>query len=425
MQRMSAGAPSLLRAASALSCASDALAASSQAADIIASALPEPPDLLLAFYSAPFAPEAQRIAANLNTILRSGTLLGVSAEGIVGDRQEVENAAAISLLALRLPGVEVRPFTFDDLSTADALDEDAAANLAQTLGAGPDLRATILLADPFSVPIGGLLHRLDLARSAPRCGPIVGGLASAGAAPGQNALILNDRILRHGLVGVSLRGSLRIDTVVSQGCKPVGPNVVITRSRNNLVQELGGRPALRVVEEIVESLPSRDRQLLSAGLLLGRVIDERKDRFGRGDYLIRRVVGVEAASGALAVEGLVRPGQTVRLHLRDAETAASDLELLLDGQSLHGAPDAAFIVTCNARGSRLFPTPHHDALAVARAFAPAEPGEKRAFGGSPIVSTSPTVPAAGFFAAGEIGPIAGRSFLHGYTACVTLFRRPD
>jgi len=217
-----------------------------------------------------------------------------------------------------------------------------------------------------------------------------------------------------------------VDTVVSQGCRPFGPPMVITKARGNIILQLAGRPALEAVHEAVGDLPEEDRQKLQAGLFVGRVINEYKDRFGRGDFLIRNVMGVDQKSGALAVGDLVKTGQTIRLHFRDATTASEDLSLLMDAQKLYDRPAGALLITCNGRGSKLFGRPNHDVAAVLRAFAPASSGEELAKSGHSIAPASPgqphPIPLAGFVAAGEIGPIGGGSFLHGQSACVALFR---
>jgi small ligand-binding sensory domain FIST len=213
-----------------------------------------------------------------------------------------------------------------------------------------------------------------------------------------------------------------VDTVVSQGCRGFGPATVITKAKKNLIFELGGRPALHVVRELVEELPDAEKKLLERGLFVGRVVNEYKDRFGRDDFLIRNVLGVEESQNAIAVNELVRVGQTVRLHLRDARTADEDLAMLLDAQQLRDPPVGAMLITCNGRGTRLFESPHHDAAAIARAFAPTRAGEDLSKGGLPFDAEGPSIPLAGFFAAGEIGPVGEQSYIHGQSAVIALFR---
>lgn len=236
--------------------------------------------------------------------------------------------------------------------------------------------------------------------------------------------MLDERVHRGGLVGVSLRGAIRVDTAVSPACRPVGPHVVITRARRNLILELGGRPALQVVRQVLEGMPQDQRDRVRQGLFIGRVADEHRERFGRGDYLIRQVVGVEEASEAIAVSDFVRVGQTVRFHVRDAATAEADLALLMDAQRLHDPPLGALLIACTGRGRRLYQFPNRDVRTVGRVFERPLAGEELARGGVELAGGGTVPPLAGFFAAGEIAPVRGVSYLHGQTACVTLFRTP-
>jgi small ligand-binding sensory domain FIST len=118
---------------------------------------------------------------------------------------------------------------------------------------------------------------------------------------------------------------------------------------------------------------------------------------------VRNVLGIDRDSGALAITERVRVGQTVQFHVRDAATADEDLHALLqlDVHAHDKRPAAALVFSCNGRGSRLFPEPNHDARTVR-----AEAGD---------------IPLAGFFAQGELGPVGGENFIHGFTASVALF----
>jgi small ligand-binding sensory domain FIST len=110
-------------------------------------------------------------------------------------------------------------------------------------------------------------------------------------------------------------------------------------------------------------------------------------------------------SGAIQITDLIRVGQTVRFHVRDAETVDEDLRensLLARKRARSAPPPAvALLFTCNGRGMRLFDQPDHDVKLIHESFGP--------------------IPVAGFFAMGEIGPIGGQNFLHGFTASVVLF----
>ena len=193
-----------------------------------------------------------------------------------------------------------------------------------------------------------------------------------------------------------------MDTVVSQGCRPIGRTFLITKAKENLIEQLGGRPAMIALKETIDSIPESDRQLLRNGLFLGRASSEYRDSWGRGDFLVRNVIGVDQKSGAIAVTEYVRPGQTIQFHVRDAATADEDLSLLLGRQSQKSSPAGALLFSCNGRGSRLFPEPCHDISSSRTAM--------------------PKTPVAGFFAAGELGPIGQKNFIHGHTASFALFR---
>jgi small ligand-binding sensory domain FIST len=237
--------------------------------------------------------------------------------------------------------------------------------------------------------------------------PIIGGMASASTAPQNNLLLLDDSIMRTGGVGVTISGDVAVDVMVSQGCRPIATPLVVTSGRRNVIRELGGRRALDVVREVVEGLDEESRRLIANGMFIGRVVNEYKERFGRGDFLIRAVLGVEQESGAIVVGDSVRVGQTVQFHVRDADTAHEDLRLLLAAQQLQTPPLGSLLFTCNGRGTRLFQEPHHDAKTCADTL--------KGDNGTPM-------PIAGFFCAGEIGPIGDHSFVHGHTATLAMIR---
>ncbi|MDP1662225.1 MAG: FIST N-terminal domain-containing protein, partial [Phycisphaerales bacterium] len=359
-----------------------------------------PADLAFLFFTPHHAPDLASIERTIATRLSPGHLIGCSAETVLAGAFELEGTPAISLLALVMPGVFAKTFSSADLPASLAQSEledspahtDDLAAVASAAGIGPGHRATVLLADPFTTPIDAVLGALNTARALAnphgaggggsdgdhRRAPIVGGFASAAARPGGNTLLVDGRITTSGCVGVSLAGALQAECIVSQGCRPVGPNLIVTRSQGQFIRSLGGRPALKVLEEIIESLNEPQRALLGGGLLVGRVVNEYKDHFGRADYLMRAVVGVMKQDNAIAVADRVRTGQTVRFHIRDAATAHEDLSMLLDAQALHGPPAGALVFTCNGRGTRLFSSPHHDSQAIQQAFQQDEPAEMKA-----------------------------------------------
>jgi small ligand-binding sensory domain FIST len=227
-------------------------------------------------------------------------------------------------------------------------------------------------------------------------------MASGGAQPGENRLLLGAQTHAEGAVAVHVSGPVRLKTVVSQGCRPIGRPLVVTKAERNIIYELGGKPALVQLRAIFDTLPTSEQRLVQRALHVGRVVSEYQDRFDQGDFLVRNVLGIDAASGAIAIGDYLRPGQTVQFHIRDEHAADAELaQLLSAAKQASGSPPAgALLFTCNGRGTRMFSQPHHDAAAVERAFGP--------------------IPLAGFFAQGELGPIGQHNFIHGFTASIGL-----
>lgn len=415
----------------ALSTHEDPIEAAAHAASRIHARLDSAPDLLMAFVTPHHAQRMGMIADTLRDALGSSHMLGVSASAIMSGDSEINQGPGLALLAMRLPGVQISPFWVDHLSPRDSSDERA-AKLAEQIEAGVDMRAAFFFADPFSVPLVKLIPALSEARMqhitasgrVEHIGTVLGGMASAATRPGGNTLLLDGEVRSSGAMGVTLSGPVQVDTVVSQGCRPIGHPMIITKARGNLILELAGVRAVDAIREVVHLLDEHDKQLLGNGLLLGRVINEHKSHFGRGDFLIRSVMGGDETSGAVAVADLVNAGQTVQLHLHDAQTAREDLSLLLDGQRLYDKPAGALLISCTGRSEKFFNGPGHDARAIAHAFDQAPDGARRAKSGQEV-NPGDGIPLAGFFAAGEIGPVDEQIFQHGHTAVVGLFRKPD
>ena len=210
------------------------------------------------------------------------------------------------------------------------------------------------------------------------------------------------RVHDEGAVGVLLQGPLGLRSIVSQGCRPIGRHMVVTKAQDDIIFELGGRPPLAQLQELWQSLGPHERDLFQRGLHIGRVISEFQGDFQRGDFVIRNLTGIDKASGAIHITDRVRIGATIQFQVRDAATADEDLHALLQlDLSAHAKrPAGALVFSCNGRGSRLFEEPHHDARAVRGEAGP--------------------IPLAGFFAAGELGPVGGQNFIHGFTASVAL-----
>lgn len=396
-------------AASAISGRPDTRTAAMEVADGLAEGLSDAPSAIILFGSFHHRAAFADAATILRQALRPDHLIGVTAEWVVGRRRELEGSPGLSALALRLPGVRIDPVRFDLFDGPPPAWDDSF--IAGRLAGGPEApasadaerRGTLLFADPYSMQAPHLLERLSsVAGSRAAAAPILGGLASGSSQPGANVLILDDLVSATGAVGLGFSGDVSIDCLVSPGCRPIGPNFVITKIEGNALLGLGGRPALEVLREVAEELPEKDRHAIRDGLVIGLAIDEYRERFGRGDFLLRPIVGADVRRNAVLVGDLPRAGRTVRFHVRDRTTAAEDLELLLDKEQMRDPPLAVMLATCGGRGRRLFGSADADAKTFARRL------------GDP--------PLAGFFAAGEIGPVGGRSWLHGHTVCAALVR---
>jgi small ligand-binding sensory domain FIST len=204
-----------------------------------------------------------------------------------------------------------------------------------------------------------------------------------------------------------LGGPIVAATLVSQGARPIGPTMVVTKAEDNILYELAGVPALGKLEQIVGELTDEEQELAARGLLIGVAMDEYADQHERGDFLVRGIAEADPLANVLTIGDVVEVGQTVRFQVRDATTAAADLDQLLDlFCSVSGIEPVggALVFSCNGRGAAFFGTPDHDVKAVRRALTPEAAG--------------------GFFAAGEIGPIGGRNHVHGFTASILLFGAP-
>ncbi len=382
------------RAGAAVSTEHDPLAAGVEAGRAAAAALGESdPDLAVVFASGAHLAAPEATLAGITSVIDPQALIGCGAGGVLGDDRELESGTALTVwMATFDGGGSVTPF---HASLAESGEIDG---LPELDGAS----AAILLPDPYSFPTEGVLR--EFARLAPAT-PVLGGLSSARTMEGAGALFLGEEVYEEGAVGVLCDG-VEVLPCVSQGAAPLGREVTITAAEGNVIHELASRPALETVEKIISELGPRERALVSAGLLIGIVIDSGQPEYEQGDFLVRGLLGADPESGQLVIGAAVQEGQVIRLHARDARSADEDLRRALRtrvaAMSSEGAA-GALVFSCNGRGSAMFGPGDHDAVMVGREL-----------GGAP---------AAGFFAAGEIGPVGGRSFLHGFTATLALFPR--
>ncbi len=357
-------------------------------------------DLGVIFVSSAFASEYKRVLPLLRTLLPLPVIIGCSGGGIVGNGQEVEAQPAIALTLAQLPGVAIEPFYVEAESLPDS---DAPPDAwYDVLGLDPALEPQfVLLSDGFGGGALDLVQGLDFAYPQ---STKVGGLASGGQGPGQNGLFLQERLYRTGTVGIALSGNIELEAVVAQGCRPIGKPLLVTEAERNVVLTLDQEPPLKVLQKLVQTLGAADQQLVQHSLFVGLVMDQFKAQPQPGDFLIRNLLGIDPRTGAIAIGDRIRAGQTIQFHLRDAATSAADLEWVLERYcQTHATPPAGCLMfSCLGRGEYLYAQPNFDSETFAR------------YVGQSVQ--------AGFFCNGEIGPVGGTTFLHGYTSVFGLFR---
>lgn len=371
------------------------------------SSLQAPADLGLVFISSTFTSEYPRLLPLLQERLPKTTvLIGCSGGGIIGmtqqgQMQELEGTPALSLSLAHLPGVKVQPFhvVAEELPDLDS-SPDAWVELIDVSPA--DQPQFILLSDPLTSGINDLLQGLDFAYPG---SVIVGGQASGSSIPGRIGLFCN-KLYHSGTVGVALSGNIVLETIVAQGCRPIGEPYVVSKGERNIVLELNEQPPLERLRDLIESLSDADRHLAEHSLFVGVARNEFKQDLEQGDFLIRNLLGVDPKLGAIAIGDRVRPGQRIQFHLRDAQTSAEDLEWLLkryQKQAQSHTAAGALMFSCLGRGEGLYGQPNFDSQLFSRYLSDTCLG--------------------GFFCGGEIGPVGGSTFLHGYTSVFGICRQ--
>ena len=360
-------------------------------------------DLACLFFTPHYAESSEELVRSLHRQLAPGVMVGCMGEGIIGSTEEYENKPAVILWVAHVPGVQMVPLhvTFHEKEEKAYVLE----GWPRELDAPTDRPTFLVFADPFSTPVEDVFRTME--RHCPGA-PAIGGLASGGSDIGENRLVLNGEIMENGLVGVALWGPVSIRTLVSQGCQPIGERFVVTRAERNIIYELGGAPTLARLQETLQRLGPEGGQRAAMSVQVGVAFDEQRERFDRGDFLIRGLVGADQRSGGVAISDVVKEGQTIQFHVRDPKAASEDFNLLLAQDRLtypQAVLKGALLFSCYGRGRRFFAEPNHDIAALQRRTA--------------------GIPVAGFFASGEIGPVGGKNFIHGYTASVALFSGPD
>ncbi len=360
-----------------------------------------PIDLAFLFISSRFQDHYDVIVSAICDSIHPENLIGCSAGGVIGGGREVEQKPALALTVARLPGVTIQPF---HLNSSDLPDLEASPKRWHAcFSVEPDQKPQfIILADPFSFDAEKGLMGLDFGYPA---SVKVGGLVSGGGQAGENALFLNGKVHRSGMVGVSLSGNIEVDTIVAQGCRPIGEPLSVTRCDRNLLIEIDRKPPLLVLQELYERLSEEDQKKMQHALFLGLAMTPFKENLTRGDFLIRNLIGVDSKSGHLAIGAPLREGQTIQFHLRDAETSSDELQWLLTQYQVEGglrSAKGALLFSCMGRGAHLYGEADHDSRLFKSKMGP--------------------IPLGGFFCNGEIGAVGGSTFLHGYTSCFGIFK---
>lgn len=376
-----------------LAVGSDLVVAAETAVRQALSGLTGPPHLVCFFICGDDPDEVGQAGLRAMRMAPGASVIGCSATGVIGDGRGVEVTPAVSAWAATLDGARLTTFALDTLRADDRF---VVVGLPEPQA---DDHAAILFADPYSFPTDGFVERSDEVLGDL---PLIGGLANALGGRGAVRLFADGEVYTEGAVGVLLGGAVEIRTVVSQGCRPIGPTMAVTGVEDNLLLELAGQPALARLEEVVSALDEDERELVASGLQIGVAMDEYAERHEHGDFLIRGVLGIDPEREAVAIGDVVEIGRTVRFQVRDAATADEDLYELLDAhREEFGGGDGALLFSCNGRGSAMFGSADHDAVAVRETLGP--------------------IGVAGFFAAGEVGPVGGHNHVHGFTASVLVF----
>jgi small ligand-binding sensory domain FIST len=355
----------------------------------------------LVFMSPKFFPEARQVLEILRVHARVPLLAGCSSQGLIVGAEELEENAGLTFALYSLPGAELEGFHITQEQVEEA---NGPGYWRLESGIEPErTNGWLVFVDPFHLDSEAWIRTWNEAY-APL--PVLGGLASGDSNEQYTQIYLNGDVFESGAVAISVGGQVRLEGVISQGCTPIGETWTLTKVEQNIIHEIGNRPAYQVLAETFNQLSAEDQKKARGNIFIGLVVNEYLDDFHRGDFLIRNLLGADAKTGSIAVAALPRSGQTVQFQRRSAEAAKEDMkELLTRAKRALGEATVygGCLCSCNGRGRNLFGEPNHDAHMVQQRFGP--------FG------------LAGFFCNGEIGPVGEKNFLHGYTASLALFVR--
>ena len=336
----------------------------------------------LVFMSPRFFGRARQVLEILRVHARIPLLAGCSSPSLIVGEQELERNAGLSLGLYALSGAELTAFHFTQAQVEEA---NGPAYWRLETGVEPhQTNGWLVFIDPFHLDSESWLQTWNEAY-APR--PILGGLASGDANEPLTQVYLNGEVFEEGGVAISCGGGVGLAGVTSQGCAPIGQTWTLTRVEQNIIHQIGNRPAYEVLAETFNQLSPDDQQKARGNLFIGFVVNEYREDFQQGDFLIRNLLSADPRSGSIAVGAVPRLGQTIQFQRRSAAAATSDMnELLTRTRNQLGGTTilGGCLCSCNGRGQNLFGHPHHDAQMVQQRLGP--------------------LGLAGFFCNGEIGP---------------------
>lgn len=358
-------------------------------------------DLVAVFITPHYAEQYDSLPEALRKHFGNASIIGCSGIGVIGGAKEIEAGGGVAITAASLPNVSLKNFHFEtgDLPSPDAPPSKWEALLDVSPKDNPHF---LILADPYTFPADAFIAGLDYAFP---MSSKVGGLASGAQPYSPHSIFQGEKTYRSGASVIAMSGDVAVDTVVAQGCYPVGPVMFITKAKGNIMLELDGKSPIETVRDLFAKMGDEERQRAARQLFIGIVMDPLKEKWGPGDFLIRNVVGADNVTGAIAIGEHLREGQAVQFHIRDARTAADDLRVQLEHYTRQpGAASStgALLFSCTGRGIGLYGVPDHDSAMFRNLVGP--------------------LPLGGFFCNGEIGPVAGTTYLHGYTSSFGLFR---
>ena len=351
------------------------------------------------FISGDYRDHLSELLSKLLASISVQTLMGCTCLSVIGSHEELEDHPGMVLFLAKLPGAKIVPFSISQNQMGQF---ESISEWHSFFDVYPNENPTFfLLSDPFMFDTQMFIDGINMSYPGQT---LVGGIASGATHPGENMLFINQEFFDSGAVGLILTGGVTVKTVVSQGCHPIGNTYTVTKAERNMIFSVANHPVLEILQDILDKCTPTEKELATQALFVGIVMDEYLHTFKRGDFLIRGVIGADEQAGAIAIADTIQTGQTIQFHVRDGKTAKEDLVSLLTSlktSQKKDLPQAALVFNCNGRGQHMYQEHHHDIKAIQNHVGP--------------------IPVAGFFCAGEIGPVGKRNYLHGFTNSMALF----